>query len=191
MKMKRPHMSRLELTFEDKTAVQVFDGSQGWKVRPFLGRDEVEPFKPEEAKAASEWQDLDGPLVNYARKGTKVKLQGTESVEGHRAYNLLLTMKNGQEQHVWIDAANFLELKTDGEPRIMDGKPRNVSIFYRDYKKENGLNVPHVFETFVEGSKQSHKMTIEHVAINQPMQAALFEKPQLAVTNASSVRREK
>ena len=38
MKMKRSHMSRLEIRFQDQTAVQVYDGQQGWKVRPFLGR---------------------------------------------------------------------------------------------------------------------------------------------------------
>src|SRR5262252_7634362 len=36
--MKRPHKSRLEIKFQDQTAVQVFDGVQGWKVRPFLNR---------------------------------------------------------------------------------------------------------------------------------------------------------
>ena len=36
--MQRPNKSRLELRFEDQTAVQTFDGTQGWKYRPFLGR---------------------------------------------------------------------------------------------------------------------------------------------------------
>ena len=185
MKMKRPYMSRLEISFQDKTAVQVYNGKQGWKVRPFLGRDEVESFTPSEAKAAREWQELDGPLVDYAKKGTKVKLQGMESVEGHKAYKLNLTMKNGVERHVWVDAASFLELKIDGEPRILDGKLRNVAIFYRDYKKENGLTVPHVFETVVDGGKEPHNMYIERVAVNQSMDNAIFAKPQLAVAKAS------
>ena len=116
-------------------------------------------------------------------------MQGTEDVEGHRAYKLMLTLKNGDKQHLWVDATTFLELKTDGEPRMLDGKLRNVSIFYRVYKKENGLNMPHVLETVVEGSPQPHKMTIEHVAVNQSMESALFAKPlfakpQSAVSNA-------
>jgi outer membrane lipoprotein-sorting protein len=185
MKMKRPHMSRLEIVFQGKTAMQVYDGEQGWKIRPFLGRDEVESFTPAEAKGASEWQELDGPLVDYASKGTKVVLQGTESVEGRKAYKLKLTLKNGDERHVWVDASNFLERKIDGEPRLLDGKLRNVSIFYRDYKKEKGLTMPHVLETVVDGGKQPHKMFIEHVAVNESMESALFEKPQLAVANAS------
>ena len=186
MQMKRSHKSRLEIRFQDQTAVQVYDGEQGWKLRPFLGRDEAEPFTPIEAKAAAAWQELDGPLVDYANKGTKVELQGTEPVEGHNAYKLKLTMKNGEVRHLWIDAANFLELKIDGEPRKLDGKQRNVAIYYHDYKAENGLTVPHVLETVVEGVKQPHKMRIEHVTANQPMEDALFAKPRLDLANASA-----
>jgi hypothetical protein len=32
-----PHKVRFELRFQDQTAVQVYDGTQGWKVRPFWG----------------------------------------------------------------------------------------------------------------------------------------------------------
>lgn len=184
MKMKRSHMSRLEIRVQDKTAVQVYDGQQGWKVRPFLGRDDAEPFTPAETKAAAAWEELDGPLVDYASKGTKVELAGTEAVEGHNAYKLKLTMKSGEVRNIWVDAASFLELKMDGEPRKMDGKLRNVAIYFRDYKSENGLTVPHVQETVVEKDKQSHKMTIEHVSFNQPMEGALFAKPQLVVAKA-------
>ncbi|WP_283744022.1 outer membrane lipoprotein-sorting protein [Sideroxydans sp. CL21] len=185
LKMKRAHMSRLEILFQNQTAVQVYDGVQGWKVRPFLGRSEVEPFTADERNAAVDWQELDGPLIDYAKKGIKVKLQGTESVEGQRAYKLKLTMNNGVERHVWVDAKTFLERKIDGEPRMLDGKLRNVAIFYREYKKENGLTMPHILETVVDGGKQPYKMHIEHVAINQAMENALFAKPQLAVANAS------
>jgi hypothetical protein len=180
MKMKRPRMSRLEIRFQDQTAVQVYDGAQGWKVRPFLGRNEVEPFTADEMKAAAEWQELDGPLMDYARKGTKVELRGVEAVEGHNAYKLKLMMKDGSEQYVWIDATSFLERKIDGEPRKLDGKLRNVAIYYRDYRTERGLTMPRVFETVVEGGRQAHKMSIERVAVNQPMEEGVFAKPKLA-----------
>lgn len=186
MKMKRPHKSRLEIRFEDQTALQVYNGEQGWKVRPFLGRDEVEPYTTAEARDAEAWQELDGPLVDYAKKGTKVSLLGTEVVEGHNTYKLRLTLKSGDQRRVWIDTENFLERKIDGEPRKMDGKMRNVTIYYRDFKPERGLIVPHVFETFVEGGQQPHKLFIDQVAVNQPMDETLFTRPDLALVRASA-----
>ena len=181
MEMKRPHKSRLEIAFEGQTAVQVYDGSQGWKVRPFLDRNEVEPFTADEAKAAAAWDELDGPLVDYARKGTRVQLLGTEAVEGHPAYKLKLTMNSGEQRRLWIDAKSFLEVKIDGQPRKMDGKVRDVAIYYRDYRMVNGLIMPHTFETAVSGVNQTYKMHIDRVTVNQPLEEKDFEKPQLAM----------
>ncbi|GAB3626130.1 hypothetical protein PTE30175_00872 [Pandoraea terrae] len=186
MTMKRPHKSRFELRFEGQTALQVYDGQQGWKVRPYLGRDEVTPYTPAEAQSAAASAELDGPLVDYARKGTKVALEGTESVEGHRAYKLKLTMKDGTERRLWIDATSFLELKIDGEARKLDGRPHKVAIYYRNYKPEHGLSVPHVLETVVEGVKPARRMTIDRVAVNQPIDDAAFAKPALASAKAAA-----
>jgi hypothetical protein len=185
MKMKRPYKSRLEIRFQDLTSVQAYDGTQGWKVRPFLGRNDIEPFTADEAKAAAMWQELDGPLVDYVKKGTRVQLQGTESVEGHKAYKLKLAMKNGDVRHIWLDASSFLELKIDGEPRKLDGKYRNVAIYYRDYKVENGLTIAHTLETVVDGDKQPHKMLIEKVKVNDPIEDELFTKSKLIESIAS------
>jgi hypothetical protein len=184
MKMKRPHKSRLEITFKEQTALQVYDGTQGWKVRPFLGRNEVEPYAPAEAKSAAAWEELDGPLVEYAAKGTQVELVGPEAVEGHDAYKLKLTMKGGEQRNLWIDAQTFLELKIEGQPRKMDGKMKNVAIYYRAYKTENGLTTPREFETVVDGVKQTHKLSIARVVVNEPMLDALFQKPQLTLAAA-------
>jgi hypothetical protein len=54
-----------------------------------------------------------------------------------------------------------------------------VSVYYRDYRREGGLMVPHLLETQVTGVKQKHQMTIQHVTVNQPADDALFAKPQL------------
>src|ERR1700692_1003667 len=66
LKLKRAHKSRLEITFKDQTSVQVYDGTQGWKVRPFLNRNEVESFTAAESKSAAAEQDIDGTRRDYA-----------------------------------------------------------------------------------------------------------------------------
>src|SRR5882672_541873 len=44
MELKRPRKSRMELDFRGQAAVQVYDGTNGWRLRPFLNRHEVEPY---------------------------------------------------------------------------------------------------------------------------------------------------
>src|SRR5256885_10668942 len=95
LEMKPPRKSPLEIDFAGKTAVQVYDGQQGWKLRPYLNREDVEPFTAEEAKSEESKADLEPPLVDYAAKGSQVAVEGMEPVDGHDAYKLKLTLKNG------------------------------------------------------------------------------------------------
>lgn len=178
MELKRPRKMRLEIKFAGQTAIQVYDGSNGWKLRPFLNRHQVEPFTDEELKVASMQADLDGPLVDYASKGTKVELEGVEKVEGHDTYKLKLTLKSGQLQHVWVDAQTFLEAKIEGTPRRLDGRYHPVSIYFRDYRQVDRLMVPYVLETAVDGVNQTEKIEIESVAANPKVDDSRFAKLQ-------------
>ena len=181
LEMKRPHKSRLEIDFAGKTAVQIYDGEHGWKLRPYLNRDDVEPFTADEAKEDAAKADLDGPLMDYAAKGTQVALEGLEPVDGHQAYKLRLAMKNGDRQHIWIDAQSFLDVKVEGVPRRMDGKMHNVFIYQRDFRSVKGLKVPYQYVTAVEGYPGTHTMAVESVTVNPPLDDARFAKPQVLV----------
>src|ERR1700722_8252883 len=63
LEKKRTRKMRVEIVFANDTAVQVYDGANGWKLRPYLGRRTVEPYSPEELKSAAFEADVDGPLV--------------------------------------------------------------------------------------------------------------------------------
>ncbi len=183
--LQRPNRSRMEIRFEEQTAVQVYDGKQGWKVRPFLNRNEVEPYTVVETKSAADWDELDGPLIDHARKGIRVELLGMEPVEGKSAFKLALTSSDGRQRNLWIDAQSFLEVKIDGEPRKLDAKVHNVAVYYRDYKAEGGLMIPHLLETAVQGVSKTRKMTIQSVSINPVLDAASFAKPKLTAISSA------
>jgi hypothetical protein len=189
MYMQRPRKTRFELKFKSQTAVQVFDGTNGWKLRPYLNRTDPEPFTQDEIKLASTQNELDGPLIDYAAKGTKIELDGIEAVEGQDAYKLKLTFKDGRELHLWIDAKSFLETKVDGNPRRLDGKLHPVEVYYRDYRTVSGLQIPFVIETHVlsvgttaQGFKDTpvppEKIIIEKVVVNPKLAPSLFQKPE-------------
>jgi hypothetical protein len=98
-------------------------------------------------------------------------------VEGHPAYKLKLTSKSGDVQHVWIDAQSFLDVKVEGTQRRMDGRMHNVWVYQRDFRVVQGLQVPHLLETAVEGYNDTHKVLIESVVVNPKLDDALFAKP--------------
>ena len=176
MNLERPNKMRFEMQFLGDTAIQAYDGANGWKLRPFLGRHEVESFTPEEKKYASQQQELDGFLIDYAAKGSKVESEGIEKVNGHDAYKLKLTLKDGDVRHVWVDAKSFLDAKIDGTRR-MDGKPRPVATYFRDYKSVKGLEIPFTMETTVQGVKDSEMISIQQVELNPKLADAQFARP--------------
>jgi hypothetical protein len=177
MELQRGRKQRLEIQFNGQTALQVYDGSQGWKLRPFLNRHEVEKYTADELKQASAQSDIDGLLIDYAGKGTKVELEGVDKVEGRSAYNLKVTDKNGNMRHDWVDAQTFLEIKVEGAPRRLDGKYHPVSTYLRDYRAVNGLVMPYLMETVVEGVKDTEKIQIEEIVSNPKLDGSQFAMP--------------
>jgi hypothetical protein len=201
MELARPRKMRLELQFNGQTAIQVFDGANGWKVRPFLNRREVEPYTTEEMKMASAQSDLDGPLVDYAAKGTKIDLDGIEKVGDRDSYKLKLTLKDGQETHVWVDAETFLETKIEGQPRRLDGTYHPVEVYYRDYRSVSGLRIPFVLETkvlpvaktatgFKDPPVPVEKLIIEKVTVNPKLDDSQFSKPKIDAAPAPKGKTE-
>ena len=174
MELKRPLKSRLELDFNGTTAVQIFDGAKGWKLRPFLGRTNWDAYSADELKQAAAEPGIDGLLIDYAAKGTRVDLAGTDKVEGHAAYKLKVTRKDGQVRQVWIDGQSFLDIKVAGDPRRVDGKMRKVVVLMRDFKSEQGLMIPRVQETAVEGVAKTEKIQIDGVTVNPKLDDSRF-----------------
>jgi len=196
MEMKRPRKVRLELQFHGQTAVQVYDGANGWKLRPFLNRHEFEPFSEEELKIASHQEELDGPLVDYAAKGTHVELVGTEKVEGRDTYKIKVSEKTGHTFHVWVDAKTFLEAKIEGQPRRLDGTEHPVEVYYRDYRTVDGLQFPFVLETRVlpvgknalgirDTPVPPERIVIEKVVVNPKVEEKLFSKMEVPAVSKS------
>jgi hypothetical protein len=177
LQMKRPNKQRLAIEFAGQTSLQTFDGEHGWKVRPYLNRTTAEPFSPDELQQTNEAAGIDGPLIDYAAKGSKVELEGTETVRGKATYRLKLTNKQGHATHIWIDGTTFLEAKMEGRPRHFDGKMRPVNTYLSDFRSVDGVMIPYVAETEVETWRTTHKMLIDKVALNAPLDDALFGKP--------------
>jgi len=188
MELERPRKMRFELEFAGQTAIQVYDGAQGWKLRPFLNRRVVEPFTDEELKLSSAQADLDGLLVDYAAKGTRIELVGMDKVEGRDTYKVKMTMKSAQALHVWIDAQTFLEAKMELQPRRMDGTDHPTEEYFRDYRPVEGLQIPFVLETRVLPVARTatglpdvpvppERINIEKVVLNPKFDEGLFRKP--------------
>src|SRR5207302_3531777 len=179
MEQKRPNKTRFEINAMGQRTVRVFDGAQGWKLRPAQnGRPDAQPYTPEELKFVQRAPGLDGPLIDYAAKGNLVSLESLDELEGRKAYRLNVRLASGERDQLWVDARTFLDIRFD---RVIDGAagvPRRVvSVFYRDYKKFEGVQIPSVIETGTGPGNTPDKMVIEKVVLNAPLNDSAFSSP--------------
>jgi hypothetical protein len=176
LQFKRPHKMRVEMDLGDLKALQLFDGAMGWTLQPSANGPEVHQYTPSEAAAAAAQVDPEGPLIDAAAKGTKVTFGGEDTVEGHRAYKLKLTLTSGAERNIWIDAQTMLDLKIDGV-RVIDGRPWPTETYFYDWKQAGELKVPGRVETSIGDVRTSSRIVVEHVLINEPLSDDLFSIP--------------
>ena len=178
---KRPNLTRFELAADRDTSVRVFDGRQGWKLRPSAsGKPEPQPYSEAEVRAARDALVIDGPVLDAAAKGVHLALDGVDEVEGRKAYRLSAKLPSGTMQRVWIDAETFLELKYDRPARDAAGRPSTVLVYLRNYQTYEGLQIPFTIETGTPGGGPiADRLVIDRIAINANLPDGTFARPGL------------
>lgn len=180
LELKRPNKTRFEIHAQNQRSVRLYDGTHGWKLRPARnGTPDLQPFSAAELDFARDGQGIDGPLMDYQAKGVTVTLEGSDEVEGNKAYRLNVTLPSGTSHHVWIDAKSFLDLKSDRVARNAFGMTGSVSVYYRDYRAVDGLQIPFLIESGADPIKTTDKMVIDRIVLNPPLEDWMFSKPQV------------
>jgi hypothetical protein len=173
---KRPGEVRSEFTLQGMTAIQAYDGKEGWKISPFQGRKDPEKISIDEAKPLIEEAEIDGPLVDWKAKESTIEYLGREDVDGTSAYKIKVVRKNGDVSFVYLDPDHFLEIRILTQ-RIQHGAQEEVETDISDYEKIGGVFVPFSFEAGRKGDPDKQKTVIEKAEANVPVDDAIFHFP--------------
>ena len=173
---KRPGAVRSEITLQGMTAVQAYDGTEGWKISPFGGRKDPEKMTPDDAKALIEDAEIDGPLVDWKEKGSTVEYLGTEDVDGTQAHKLRVSRKNGDINYVYLDPDAFLEIRIITQ-RTEQGAQVEVETDLGDYEKVGGVFLPFSLESGPKGGTDKQKLILEKGEANVAIDDTQFRFP--------------
>jgi len=173
---KRPLEVRTEATLQGMTAVQAYDGKDGWQISPFRGRKEPERMSADDIKSLLEDAEMDGPLVDWKEKGSTIEYLGTEDVDGTQAYKIKVTRKNGDVNFVYLDPDHLLEIRILTQ-RIQQGALVETETDLGDYEKVNGVFVPTSIEAGAKGDSDKQKIAIDKAEGNVPVDDATFHFP--------------
>jgi len=174
---KRPAMLRNEASLQGLSAVQAYDGREAWQVQPFQGRRDPERLSADEAKSLALAADLDGPLVGWREKGSKLEYLGVEDVDGTAAHKIKVTRKNGDVQLAWVDPDHFLLIRVQSRLFIR-GAEKLEETDYGNYEQVAGVWVPFSVDTGDKpGGPKTQKVTVERAWANIALDDALFHFP--------------
>jgi hypothetical protein len=173
---KRPGEVRSEATLQGMTAIQAYDGQQGWKVSPFQGRKDPEKMSADDTKSLLEEAEIDGPLVDWKAKGSTVEYLGTEDVDGTSAHKLKVVRKNGDVTFVYLDPDAFLEIRKTTQ-RVEQGAQVEVETDVGDYEKIAGVFLPFSIESGRKGDPDKQKIVIDKAEPNISVDDASFKFP--------------
>jgi hypothetical protein len=141
----------------------------GWTFMPFAGQTKPEPMTGDALKMAAEELDLQNDLVDYAKKGHKVELQGKEDIEGTECFKLHLTTKAGQDKTLYIDPSNYYVVREVSKVTV-DGKEQEGAENFSNYTKlPEGIVIP------MSSEGPMGPMTFTSVEVNKPVEASTFE----------------
>ena len=176
LELQRGGGMRMDITVQGMVLSQGYDGTKAWLLNPLQGSKVPQEMSAEDAQAAEEQADIDGPLIDYKAKGNKVELLGKEKVEGSDAHKVRVTMKNGTIRTFYIDAEHFLEIKEESK-RMQRGTEVEGDTIYGDYKEVGGMMFAHSIDGGQKGSPQRQKIVVDKIEINVPLDASRFKMP--------------
>src|SRR5438477_1440416 len=173
---KRPDEVRTEATLQGMTAVEAYDGKEGWRISPFQGRKDPEKMSADDVKPLMENAEIDGALVNWKEKGSTIEYIGREDVDGTSAYKVKVVRKNGDVNFVYLDPDHFLEIRILSQ-RTRHGAQEEVEEDISDYEKIGSVFIPFSIEDGRKGDPDKQKTVIEKAEANVPVDDAIFHFP--------------
>lgn len=142
----------------------VTQGMKSWRVTP-EGRTEMPAaVSANFAKLA----DLDGPLVDSAKKGISLEYMGIERFDMSELHRLKLTFKDGVEWEVFVDSRTGLLRKAKKPSFLMlnneISRGPDTWTFYYDYRAVDGILEPHLWVQATED--HTHAFVVEDISLN-------------------------
>jgi hypothetical protein len=175
LEQKAPNKLRIEFEVAGETAVQATDGDVGWKLEPYLGHVEPERLSLDEAKQLQGFADPRGPLLDPG--AASVWFVGTEDVDGKPAHELLVTLRNGVQRRVWLDAETGLEVRMEAERELLGKRYVVETTLSEWHPTRDGLLVARKQDTRTRGDRSSHGLTVDTVQVNPEIDDSRFTMP--------------
>ncbi len=149
----------------------LFDGTTGYQEQMGQKKEMTKEEIDEKKAQTSIFEQIDYLTGNY-----KLKVAGTEKVEGKDAYKLDVTLPGGKSQVEYYDIQSHLLVRV-----VKDVQANNMTISntitFADYKKVGNVMFPYTQQISVSanGQEQNFEMKVTDIKLNEGVTAADFK----------------
>lgn len=162
---------RQEFSAMGQTGYTIVTPEKGWNLNPMQGSADPVPFSENELKTAKHQLDIQGPFVDFAKKGHKVEKLANEDLAGKSCYRIKLTRADGQEMVYYFDPETFYNVRTSMQA-VIEGNSMQIVMNLSNHKKlPEGIVIPFTMEN----SNVPAPLTINKVTINGAVDEAVFQ----------------
>jgi len=178
VRARRPNQIREEFEVEGTAMTRGFDGAAGWLTQKKREEIKTQALSGGESDNIREEAEnaIEGPLLDYAKKGSKAESLGKDTVDGQPVYKLRVTTHLGTSITEFLDASTYLEIYEEIE-RSVNGKPITIVEQVGDYRAVGGVKFAHRFVSGPRENPAASKFQVDKIELNVRMDAGVFAMP--------------
>ena len=152
--------------------VMAYDGEQAWQLNtrqsPIASR-----MPEDEARNFIRDATTGGHLIYPGIEGKTIELLGTTLIGDERAYELRITLPDGQVIRSFLDMISFAEVQ---QITLNNVSGDEEVTRHSNFRIVEGIRIPFTSTLFVEG-EQVHQTRLDEVRINQGVTSWMFHRP--------------
>ena len=172
MELKRPNKVRLETDLGGTIVTKAYDGTTGWKTSS-PGQLTPQKISEAETKELIGEADIDGPFLDYDKKGTQIEVLDKEMLGPSLVWKLKVALKDGRIEYYYIESTGYMVLVREEVP----GKngPQSASRqFYRDFRRVENIPFPFTIISENGDSEAPIRLVFDNIEVNSPEDDSRF-----------------
>ena len=158
---------RADYTYMGMSGFQIVTKNGGWSLQP--GQTKLDTLKGQMLTMVQKQIDMkDRQMFDYKSDGSKISLEGKDSVNDVPCYKIKIIDKEGNESLSYFDINTYYLLRTESKIKIED-QEQEIAVTYKDYKK-----LPEGIVMAMSVNNGMYEQIFKTVDINQPVDDKIF-----------------
>lgn len=154
--------------------ISCYTDKEGWSINTMIGESSAKIMPPAQYNLGKDQIIIGSPFINYAEKGYKVELLGTDTVVN--AYKIKFTSPDSILSVYFFDTRTFYLVQAVSQS-VAVGQIVESIANYSDFRQTDGYTIPYKTELYV-GGQYANEMKVTKIELNKPVDELIFKKPE-------------